>query len=267
MPACPRLEDASPPPTPRPLQRVTEAAVARFARIATWARGVRPELWGFGLIILVLNLRVLEGLPAPALAFQPAAVRHGEWWRLFTYPFVHVTWYHLLLDGSAFLMLYHGLLERRLACRLLYVVAAGAGSLGCAWITTDLAGGLCGLSGIAHGLMAISAIELVAGHPPGSPERRLGWWSFGIVVVKAGFEALSGRMFFAFLDFGLLGNPIAVSHAGGVVGGLVAMMLLRSSWRSAGWARRFEVRPVGARSQGPRRNELMDCASAGKRSP
>jgi len=33
--------------------------------------------------------------------FLPAAVREGEWWRVFTHPFIHVTWF----QGKCFLPL------------------------------------------------------------------------------------------------------------------------------------------------------------------
>jgi len=108
---------------------------------------------------------------------------------------------------------------------LAYVMAAAAGSLvaSCRASPGLLTNGLCGLSGIAHGLMAISAIEMLGGE---KTERRIGWICFALVVGKAGFEAITGKMFFGFLDFGLLGNPVAVSHAGGIVGGLITMLVL-----------------------------------------
>jgi len=43
-------------------------------------------------------------------------------------------------------------------------------------------------------------------------------------VGKAAVEALSGRMALAFLHFGLMGDPVAVSPAGGVLGGLFVML-------------------------------------------
>jgi len=147
---------------------------------------------------------------------------------LFTHPFVHVTWYHLLLDGVAFLALYHSLLDRSAIRRLLYVLAAGAGSLvvSCVAAPAISVGGLCGLSGIAHGLMAVSALEMMATQRLGSMERRIGQLGFLLVVGKAAAEALSGRMFFTFLHFGLMGDPVAVSHAGGIIGALLAMLLV-----------------------------------------
>jgi rhomboid family GlyGly-CTERM serine protease len=127
---------------------------------------VSSRLWeiiGFGVLVAVFSGSVLFGSPSGTMMFRSDAVAAGEWWRLLTHPFVHVTWYHLLLDASAFFLLYHGLLERKISRRLLFVVAGAVGSLGLSWlaapaITTQ---GLCGLSGIAHGLMAVSAVEMM----------------------------------------------------------------------------------------------------------
>ncbi len=197
-------------------------------------RLARPEMLLFVGLIVVFSGPVFLGSPWYSMMFQPAAVKAGESWRLLTHPFVHITWYHLLLDASAFLLLYHGLLERKITRRLIYVVAAAAGSLLLSWLAAPAisTGGLCGLSGIAHGLMAISAVELMVAQPRGSPEWRIGAFTFAIVVCKAAFEAISGRILFGFLYFGMVGEPVTVSHAGGIVGGLFAVLLLRSAKRA-----------------------------------
>jgi len=177
---------------------------------------------------------MLFGLDFQVMIFQPGAVRGGEWWRVLTHPFVHVTWYHLLLDASAFFLLYNGLLESRIIRRLAYVLAGAAGSLLLSWLTAPAiaTNGLCGLSGIAHGLMAVSAVEMMGSQSPRSPEWRIGAFTFALVVGKAAYEATTGHIFFDFLYFGMVGDPVAVSHAGGIVGGLLAMLLLSTFGRS-----------------------------------
>jgi rhomboid family GlyGly-CTERM serine protease len=187
---------------------------------------------GFLALLAVFNVPVLTGSWCHSMVFMPGAVAGGEWWRLFTHPFVHVSWYHLLLDGAAFLALYHSLVEGSVWRRVGYVLAAGAGSLLVSWEGAPgiEISGLCGLSGIAHGLTAVSALEAVIGQAPGSTERRIGQIGFLLVVGKAALEAMRGRMFFTFLHFGLMGDPVAVSHAGGVVGALLAMLLF-GPWR------------------------------------
>ena len=200
----------------------------------TAVRRRRGELLAFAALLLVFNAPLLAGSRWLSMIFLPDAVMSGQWWRLFTHAFVHVSWYHLLLDGSAFLLLYHGLLEAKLRRRLAYVIGGGAGSLLLAWATVPwlTSSGLCGLSGIAHGLMAVSAVEMIAGQPRNSPQWRIGLITFLLVAGKAAIEAWSGRMFFTWLHFVLMGDPVAVSHAGGVIGALLAMLLTRLQSRS-----------------------------------
>jgi hypothetical protein len=84
--------------------------------------------------------------------------------------------------------------------------------------------GLCGLSGIAHGLMAISALNLMRD----SHDKllfRLGLCSFALLTAKCLIEALSGKMLFTFLHFGMLGDPVPVTHAGGLLGALITWTL------------------------------------------
>ena len=42
-------------------------------------------------ILIALNWSVLQGVCNSRLLFMPEAVRAGEWWRLFTHPFIYCT--------------------------------------------------------------------------------------------------------------------------------------------------------------------------------
>ena len=210
---------------------IHQSASRLGARLAQWVR-TRPEILFWLGLLVILNSPLLVGMPAQALSFNTAAVEAGQWWRLFTHPFVHVTWYHLLLDGSAFLTLYYSLIENSLVRRTAFVLAAAAGSLAASILTPHFdAVGLCGLSGIAHGLMVVSALEMMVVHKRYTFDWNLGAASFLLVTGKAALEAVTGKMFFTFLHFGLMGTPVAVSHAGGVLGGLIAFALLQQSLR------------------------------------
>jgi len=189
----------------------------------------RRELWLFGGLLALLNLPLLWGGFAETLILLPNAAGDGEWWRLITHPWVHVSWYHLLLDGVAFAVLYPMLAEPRLGRRLLLMFGAGLGSaIVSLWAWSPLASqGLCGLSGIDHGLMAITSLEMLLASGDDRTLRRCGWLSFLLVVAKSGFEAISGQAFLSWMHFGLMGSPVAVCHAGGVMGGLLAFLLLR----------------------------------------
>jgi rhomboid family GlyGly-CTERM serine protease len=188
----------------------------------------RPETLFFAVLLVIFSGPMLFGSTSQTMIFQPGAVQGGEWWRVLTHPFVHVTWYHLLLDASAFFLLYNGLLETKAARRLVYVLAGAAGSLLLSWLAAPAiaTNGLCGLSGIAHGLMAVSAVEMMRDQSPRSTEWRIGAFTFALVVGKAAYEAITGHILFGFLYFGLVGDPVTVSHAGGIIGGLLAMLLL-----------------------------------------
>ncbi len=184
---------------------------------------LRVELIVFAVVLAIVNAPLLGGSWSNQLAFFPMRIADGEWWRVITHPFVHVSWLHLLLDGSAFLMLYGELAHWTSRRRLAAIGWCAAGSL-LAALPSPLVEmrGFCGLSGIAHGLMALSAIEMI--RRGAVWEHRAGWLAFLIVVVKAGFEAATGNVVLSFLHFGLMGVPIAACHAGGVIGGLVVCL-------------------------------------------
>ena len=95
----------------------------------------------------------------------------GEWWRLLTHPFVHVSRYHLLLDGVAVVSLLVSLADRRASDRILLVVASAAASLCAASLLPGETAtyGLCGLSGVGHGLMAGAAVLSLREAGPGRP--------------------------------------------------------------------------------------------------
>lgn len=177
------------------------------------------DLWFFSVFILLANLTLLTGKVCQPLVFLPVPALSGDWWRWLTFPFVHVSWYHLMMDSGAFLFLYHSLQEISLCKRLLLVAACAAGSLGASLLTSSLDGGLCGLSGVAHGLMAVSALEFMCFE--NKPVRQAGVICFWIVILKSMIEGLSGRVLFQALHFGQVASPVAVSHAGGVLGGLI----------------------------------------------
>lgn len=192
----------------------------------------------FLLLLLFLNWPLVSGIAPAAFVFTPAALAHGEWWRLVMHPFVHVSWYHLLLDAGAFIALYEGLRETSVWRRLGYVAAAGLGSLGLSWLATPGLSqtGLCGLSGIAHGLTAVTALELITARSAANAERRIGWITLVLVTAKAAWEAITGQAFLSCLHFGLMGAPVAVSHAGGILGAVCLFLLaerLRGKSRSS----------------------------------
>ncbi len=204
----------------------------------------RETAWLLGLLAVV-NVPLLFGRPLLAGVFRPDDVLAGEWWRLVLHPFVHVSLYHLLLDAGAALLLYDGLRGHRAGHRLLLAASSGAGALLAAWIGSPEVhtAGLCGLSGLAHGLMAVTAVETLGAADRG--ERRVGAITLALVVAKTLFEALTGNVLFASWHLGDVGVPLAACHAGGVMGGLTAAWIgLRLPPRAA------QRHPIGMPERG-----------------
>jgi rhomboid family GlyGly-CTERM serine protease len=197
--------------------------------------GAAKELMFFAVVLALFNSPLLGGGFAGSMIFLPDRVMAGEWWRLLSHPFVHLTWYHFVLDGGAFLVLYGGIDEPGCWKRVTYVAACGMGSLTVSMLVSPVVHlrGLCGLSGIAHGLMAVSALECVKRDALDGKTCRAGLFSLGIVVAKSIVEVLSGHVFFEFLHFGMMGLPVPESHAGGVLSGIVAFLVL-DWWRVYG---------------------------------
>ena len=205
--------------------------------------GARPsrnwfylELALFALALLWLNWSLLHGVCNSAMSFLPSAVRAGQWWRLLTHPFVHITWYHLLLDGTAFFLLYNELQEKPRFKRAGYVLASAAGSLLVPLFTdpTLAQKGLCGLSGIGHGLMIVTALDSIA--QSDKAVARIGYISFVLVIGKSLIEVLTGKILFAFLYFGMVGDPVAATHVGGVLGALILWFCFNGN-HGRGWRR------------------------------
>ena len=188
-----------------------------------------PDIWAFLCILLAVNTHMITGDSQSALIFLPDSDRQ-EWLRLFFHPFVHVSGYHLLLDAGAFFLLYTGLAEKRIPIRLLYMAVCGGTSLlfALAFSPLTAAAGLCGLSGIAHGLMAVSALEMM--QIP--DQRKIGAISLAAVVFKSLYEIITGNVLLTFLQLGMCGSPIAACHAGGTFGGILIYCVLRISFPS-----------------------------------
>ena len=181
-------------------------------------------------LVVGFNLHLAGIGAADWKVFLPSAFADGQWWRLVTYPFVHVSWYHLLLDAGAFFLLYAELNGRKISHKWFCLMSCTFGSLVAALVAAPQVEslGLVGLSGTAHGLMAFNGLEMMC-----SPsERRAGRLVFWLVAAKSLWEAVNGQVIFGFMHMGACGTPQAVCHLGGVIGGIVAYWLLKDG-RSA----------------------------------
>jgi len=194
------------------------------------------EIIVFVVLIMAANIPLFWGGFFEDMSFMPDNVWQGQWWRIVTHPFVHVSFYHLLLDGAAFLLLYAQLAETRLAKRLVYL--AGIHTAVMTAVTCSLsavgAAGYCGLSGVAHGLMAIWCLERIvpSGQECQQADRMEQWIAVGIftaLTVKSIYEAAAGHVFLSAMHLGDVGVPVVISHLGGISGAVMTYALLNIS--------------------------------------
>lgn len=186
----------------------------------------RREINIYALIIILLNLPLVWGKVFEKMLFIPAEVINGQFWRIVTYSFVHVSWYHLLFDSAAFLILYMQLEEKSLIKRTIYVVMCTFSSLLAVLLVLPKMAvtGYCGLSGTAHGLMAICALEMIFAKDKSIS--LTGLICMGLLIAKCIFENLTGTMFLNFMHPDLVGTPIAMAHTGGLIGGALIYIIV-----------------------------------------
>jgi len=188
----------------------------------------------FIVLLAVCNVHLFSAADASILCYNTTAITNGEWWRIISHPFVHVSWYHLILDAAAVAILWQ---ETKLGSTLHKLFAAGccsAGSLVVSLLMSSLIDqyGLCGLSGTAHGLMFFLGLSWIFGNSSAPERNRYIRLAAGTLLaaasgLKSVHEVSSGHVLFASLHTGNLGIPIVESHLGGIVGGLFAFLLLR----------------------------------------
>ena len=187
-------------------------------------------------VLVSLNLHLFLPTSPALFIYQHDKVALGEWWRLITHPFVHVSWYHLLLDSAAVLLLLNEIPKASSIGKLLIAFCCGAGSLTGAIVFSPLLEhtGYCGLSGVAHGLMfflGLSWLKMATPKSSGS-KGNTSYLIGGITLLvlsgmKSLYETVSGKVVFSTLHPGEIGIPIVEAHLGGVIGGAIAYLLLQ----------------------------------------
>ncbi len=173
------------------------------------------------LLVILTNLPLIVGMPAKQLMLDPAAAAAGEWWRLITHPFVHAGWYHLVLDAGAFFLLWSCRKKPARTTHDAFVISVTATGSALAAMSSGIpAGGFCGLSGVAHGLMTYQGAGFIK--ESDRTNRIIGWIVIIAVIGKSVLEIIRGSVLFAELHPGYLGSPVVACHLGGCLGGLVA---------------------------------------------
>lgn len=183
------------------------------------------ELIVISALLIAVNLHlVTDGCKNP-LIFVPGTSGPLGFAAFILHPLVHVSFYHLALDAGAFLYLWSGL-QTSLTHRIASLVISHAASFwGLMILAPDSAtSGFCGLSGIAHGLMAVFCLEMAMNRNL----RLAGLTGLCIVGGKCMFEVGFGHGLFAPWHMGYCGVPVPESHLGGFLGGFISFALFNA---------------------------------------
>ncbi len=116
--------------------------------------------------ILVIIFGILDEVATDFLRYERDLLRSGEWWRLLSGHFVHLSWAHLSLNLAGFWLiafLYGQRIKPIYLLATIFLIALGISigllifSPGVDWYV--------GLSGVLHGLIIIGALKNLSAEP------------------------------------------------------------------------------------------------------
>ncbi len=184
------------------------------------------EGWGWPLLLmLVLLIAECSGEAGrAALRFDRPLIDAGQWWRLLSCSFVHLGWYHLMLNEIGLLVLVllcpqplSGLVWLRRLLLLSLLIGL------CLYAFVPALDRYVGMSGVIHGLFVLGLL----------PQLRRGDWIAGACLVyllgKLGYELATGD---AVSDAAAIGGHVVTeAHLYGA-GGAVVYGLVFGSFSS-----------------------------------
>ncbi|WP_241696213.1 rhombosortase [Solimonas terrae] len=147
------------------------------------------DVWTWPLL-LMLTLLIAEWFGdagRSALAFDHALIADGQWWRLITCSYVHLGWYHLMLNEIGLfvlVLLCPQPLPGRIWLLRLFVVSLGMGL--CLFFFVPDLSRYVGMSGVIHGLFVLGLL-------PQALKRD--WIAIACLVYllgKLGYEIITG---------------------------------------------------------------------------
>ena len=179
---------------------------------------------GLGIIAVVsLLLELLGDGGRLALAYNRDALEAGEFWRLLTGHFVHLSLTHVLLNlaGLALVVWIVGHAfswSQWLFVMFVSIVIIDAGF----WFLSPELAWYVGISGLLNGILAAGLVIGVAERDPGSVVLAV------VVLAKLTWEQAVGHLPGSESTSG--GDVVVIAHIYGAAGGLLSAALL---WRSA----------------------------------
>lgn len=179
----------------------------------------RRVLWLLGLCAALLLPELLGEQARLALRYERTAIAAGEWWRLASAHLVHLDTGHAVLNALGLALVWALFARDFSPWRWLAIVGAAAACIDLGlWFRDASLEWYLGASGVLHGTMAAGTVAHLRRRD------RDGWLLAAFLLLKLGYEQLSGALPFAPADV-----PVVVdAHLYGAAGGLLAALGLRS---------------------------------------
>lgn len=167
------------------------------------------------------------------LEYNRAAIASGEWWRLASWPLVHMNVSHLTYDVAGF-VLCMALVGRWLCVRewLALLLFATLVMSACLWLFAPGIHWVVGISGLICTVLVVGATELWIQQPA---ERLLAALLLLFLVTKLAYEHFYGPLPGSVRESG---GPVVVQvHLYGAIAGVIWLMG-RRGWRLLTWSGR-----------------------------
>lgn len=174
--------------------------------------------WSIPFTLLVIACTLQAAGLQSTLRYDRALVAAGEWWRLMTGNMVHLGWVHLLMDGTALILLWILFGDRYRLWQWCLIILIAMLSVGVGLYLFDpQTAWYVGLSGALHGVYAAGTVAEARNNPMRGS-------LFGLLLVgKLVREQLYGP---AAVTVALIGGAVVVdAHLYGSIGGLVAGLM------------------------------------------
>ncbi|MCL6271382.1 rhombosortase [Sansalvadorimonas sp. 2012CJ34-2] len=152
-----------------------------------------------------------------ALAYTRSGLVSGDWWRLLSGHWIHLSWYHLLMNGLVLIAFYvlYGERQKISLCMLFFLSITISGGL---WLKSPGIERYVGFSGVLTGLILIGAINTF------SDDRLI---NTGIVLVILGKIAIEQWQPHDVITSALTDIPTVVdAHLYGALAGILYCILL-----------------------------------------
>ncbi len=173
-----------------------------------------PLILSLIMLILLFLPREIEDL----LIFHRQNLIAGEWWRIFSGHFVHLSWQHLLMNIAGLWLIIWLAKNRLTTAEWLITLLSSSLFISLALLFFSNIDWYVGFSGVLHGFLTLTACRLIA------CKEFEGWFLLLFVVTKIGWEQWQGAS--PELKQIIGGNVIIDAHLYGAVAGILISLLL-----------------------------------------